>query len=132
MFTKLAATLDRIFRASIDWYKWRLRAFAPFTILKVSMELPRSPALAEQLQAFEQRCRDRGITLTVQRRTIAESVLQRHDHPTADQIYEDVKTRAPEISRATVYRTLETLVEMGAIQRAHYLGPSSRFDANVG
>lgn len=95
------------------------------------MAIQRSAAFEEQLRSFEQRCRDKGISLTVQRRTIAEIVMQRHDHPTTDQIYEDVRTQAPEISRATVYRTLETLVEIGAIRRAHYLGPASRFDANV-
>lgn len=95
------------------------------------MPLLRSPDLAEKLQSFEKLCRERGFPLTVQRRIIVEAVLGREDHPTADRIYEEVKKRVPEISRATVYRTLEALVEMGAIRRAHYLGPASRFDANT-
>lgn len=92
----------------------------------------RTPELADQLRAFEEMCRESGFPLTVQRRVILECVLQRHDHPTADQVHEDVRARVPEISRTTVYRTLETLVQLGAIRRAHYLGPASRFDANTG
>jgi Fur family peroxide stress response transcriptional regulator len=93
---------------------------------------PRSPELAGQLRAFEQRCRESGFPLTIQRRVILECVLQRHDHPTADQIHEEVRASVPEISRTTVYRTLESLVQLGAIRRAHHLGPASRFDANTG
>lgn len=92
----------------------------------------RSPDLADQLRAFEEMCRESGFPLTVQRRVILECILQRHDHPTADQVHEEVRARVPEISRTTVYRTLEALVQMGAIRRAHHLGPASRFDANVG
>jgi Fe2+ or Zn2+ uptake regulation protein len=88
------------------------------------MMLLRSPELADQLRAFEQRCRENGFPLTIQRRVILECVLQRHDHPTADQIHEEVRARVPEISRTTVYRTLEALVQLGAIRRAHHLGPA--------
>jgi|EndMetStandDraft_4_1072995.scaffolds.fasta_scaffold289719_1 Fur family transcriptional regulator, peroxide stress response regulator len=91
----------------------------------------RSPDLADQLRAFEEMCRQSGFPLTVQRRVILECVLQRHDHPTADQVHEEVRARVPEISRTTVYRTLEALVQMGAIRRAHHLGPASRFDSNT-
>jgi Fur family peroxide stress response transcriptional regulator len=91
----------------------------------------RSPDVADQLRAFEEVCRQSGFPLTVQRRVILECILQRHDHPTADQVHEDVRARVPEISRTTVYRTLESLVQMGAIRRAHHLGPASRFDANT-
>ena len=91
----------------------------------------RSPDLANQLRAFEEMCRQNGFPLTVQRRVILECVLQRHDHPTADQVHEEVRARVPEISRTTVYRTLEALVQMGAIRRAHHLGPASRFDSNT-
>ena len=107
------------------------RYVAVFPILTEAMP-SRSPELAEQLRAFEDMCRQSGFPLTVQRRVILECVLQRHDHPTADQVHEEVRARVPEISRTTVYRTLEALVQMGAIRRAHHLGPASRFDANTG
>jgi Fe2+ or Zn2+ uptake regulation protein len=91
----------------------------------------RSPELAERLRAFEERCREAGFPLTVQRRVILETMLLRDDHPTAEQIYDTLQARVPEISRATVYRALESLVQLGAIGRAHHLGPAARFDANA-
>lgn len=92
----------------------------------------RTPELANRMRAFEERCRDAGFPLTVQRRVILETILLRNDHPTADQIHEALPARVPGISRATVYRTLESLVQLGAIGRAHHLGPATRFDANAG
>jgi Fur family peroxide stress response transcriptional regulator len=92
----------------------------------------RSPEVAERLRAFEECCREAGLLLTVQRRVILEAVAQRDDHPTADQIYKTIQAQVPEISRATVYRVLESLVQLGAIGRAHHLGPAARFDSNTG
>ncbi len=42
-----------------------------------------------------------------------------------------VRTRLPRISLGTVYRNLELLTEMGAIQRLEVGGPESRFDGNA-
>ena len=72
----------------------------------------RSPEVAERLRAFEECCREAGFPLTVQRRVILEAVAQRDDHPTADQIYKTIQAHVPEISRATVYRVLEALVQL--------------------
>jgi Fur family peroxide stress response transcriptional regulator len=91
----------------------------------------RSPKVAEKLRAFEDCCRAAGFPLTVQRRVILETMVSRDDHPTAEQIYEAVQERVPEISRATVYRVLESLVQLGAIGRAHHLGTAIRFDSNT-
>jgi Fur family transcriptional regulator, peroxide stress response regulator len=92
----------------------------------------RSPELAARLRAYEVRCKEAGFPLTVQRRVILEMIALRDDHPTADQIYEMIQARVPEISRATVFRTLLSLIQLGVIGRAHHLGPGNRFDANVG
>ena len=92
----------------------------------------RSPQLAEVLRVFEDRCREVGFQLTVQRRVILEAVLLRDDHPTAEQICDTIRAQVPEISRGTVYRTLNSLVQLGAIRRAHHLGPATRFNSNTG
>jgi Fur family peroxide stress response transcriptional regulator len=82
--------------------------------------------------AFAPRFRQHGLPLTVQRRAILEALLRREDHPTAEQIFADVKTRIPEVSRTTVYRVLETLVELGLARKASHLGAAARFDPNTG
>lgn len=80
---------------------------------------------------FEELCRQKGVPLTVQRRVILQAVLERGDHPSADQIYDAVKGRIPDLSRTTVYRVLDTLVSFGLIGRAHHQGSAARFDAKV-
>jgi Fur family peroxide stress response transcriptional regulator len=87
--------------------------------------------IQQRLQQFESLCRERGLPLTVQRRDILKAVLERDDHPSADQIYESVKDRIPGLSRTTVYRVLETLVGLGVIQRLHHPGANARFDGRI-
>ncbi|HEX6110968.1 MAG TPA: transcriptional repressor [Geminicoccaceae bacterium] len=91
----------------------------------------RSPEFAEVLRDFEDRCRRAGFQLTVQRRVILEAMLLRNDHPTAEEIFDSVRARVPEISRGTVYRTLDSLVQLGTIRRAHHPGSVVRFDSNT-
>lgn len=66
--------------------------------------------------------------MTVQRRVILDELVRRKDHPTADQIYDSVRDRLPEISRTTVYRVLDTFVKVGAIQKVLHPGAVARFD----
>jgi Fur family peroxide stress response transcriptional regulator len=83
------------------------------------------------LDKFEQICRRKGLPVTIQRRVVLEVLLGREDHPTADQIFEEVKVRAPGISRTTVYRVLETLVRLGVARTVCSPGASLRFDPNI-
>jgi Fur family peroxide stress response transcriptional regulator len=87
--------------------------------------------IAEKLREFEALCRREGLPLTVQRRTILEALLEREDHPTADQVFEMVESRVAGVSRTTVYRALETLVRLGVIRRIHHPGTSARFDGKT-
>ncbi|MDD6202370.1 MAG: transcriptional repressor [Lachnospiraceae bacterium] len=50
-----------------------------------------------------------------QRQLILDTVMSRCDHPTADQIYLDVRAKDDRISRGTVYRNLGVLSENGEI-----------------
>jgi Fur family peroxide stress response transcriptional regulator len=85
----------------------------------------------QRIEQFETLCRERGLPLTVQRRATLEVVLERDDHPSADQVYEAVRERIPDLSRATVYRALETLVGLGVIRRLHHPGAGARFDGKI-
>jgi len=69
-----------------------------------------------------------GLVLTLQRRVIWEAFHARTDHPTADTIFEAVKDSHPGLSRTTVYRTLETFVELGLADRLAHPGIAVRFD----
>lgn len=83
-----------------------------------------TPGLAD----LEAACRRHGLPLTVQRRVVLEALAGRTDHPTADQLLVDVRTRMPGVSRTTVYRVLETLVRLGLAVKTCTPGSTVRFD----
>jgi Fur family transcriptional regulator, peroxide stress response regulator len=85
----------------------------------------------KKFKLLESLCRRRRLPVTVQRRVILDALLDRDDHPTVDQVFEQVKTRIPGVSRTTVYRTLETLVELGVAQKTNHFEAVARFDGNT-
>ncbi|MGE0786554.1 MAG: Fur family transcriptional regulator [Sandaracinaceae bacterium] len=66
--------------------------------------------VAEQLRA-------NGINPSMQRLAIAEVVLTTEAHPSADQVWSEVRARFPMVSRATVYNTLNLFVEKGLLRQ---------------
>lgn len=84
-----------------------------------------------RLERFETLCREQGLSLTVQRRATLRAVLESEDHPTADDVYERIKGRVPGVSRTTVYRVLDTLVNIGVIGKVCHPGAAARFDPKV-
>ena len=67
---------------------------------------------------------------TKQRRVICEIVMNRRDHPSADEIYSDVHENDRRISKATVYRNLNILSLEGDIQRVKVPG-ADRYDSTL-
>ena len=61
--------------------------------------------------------RQRGFRITPQREMIIQIIAHSDTHLTAEQIYAQVSLRTRALNLATVYRTLELLVETGAISR---------------
>jgi Fur family peroxide stress response transcriptional regulator len=83
---------------------------------------------SSKIAVLEAACRQHGLPLTVQRRVILEALAGRDDHPTADEIWEAVRVRLPEVSRTTVYRVLEALVRLGLAVRICSPGTGARFE----
>ena len=65
---------------------------------------------------------------TIQRSLILDAVNKLHNHATADEIYDAVIIEHPNISKATVYRNLNTLSEMGEIRKLEIPGGADRYD----
>lgn len=63
--------------------------------------------------------RQAGLRLTPQRLAICQQLINNAEHPSAQQIYEELRPQYPSLSLTTVYNTLEALVGLGAI---HTLG----------
>jgi Fe2+ or Zn2+ uptake regulation protein len=73
----------------------------------------------DRLEDILGRLRERGGRVTMPRRAIITALLQADDHVTADALVDAVRTAQPEIHLSTVYRTLETLTELGVINHVH-------------
>jgi Fur family peroxide stress response transcriptional regulator len=82
----------------------------------------------ERLDRFEKACRERGMPITVQRRSIYQAALELGTHPTADEVHAALAPHLPQISRTTVYRTLETLHQIGVITKVSHPGGVIRYD----
>jgi Fe2+ or Zn2+ uptake regulation protein len=78
-----------------------------------------------------QRLRDRGWRLTVQRRVVAEVLAGDHVHLTADAVHSRAQLVLPEISLATVYNTLNELVDMGEVLEVSTGDGPKRYDPNT-
>jgi Fur family transcriptional regulator, iron response regulator len=75
--------------------------------------------------------RERGIQPSAQRVAVADYVLNTCDHPSADTVASKVRRKFPIISRATVYNTLNLMVEKGLLQEFVLDDGKTVFDANV-
>ncbi len=68
------------------------------------------------------------MRLTKQRKIILERLKQSRRHPTAVQIYDEVRSELPNISLGTVYRNLDILSKEGIISKIETCGDQKRFD----
>jgi Fe2+ or Zn2+ uptake regulation protein len=75
--------------------------------------------------------RERGVQPSAQRVAVADYVLNTCDHPSADKVALEVRRKFPIISRATVYNTLNVLVEKGLLREFVLDDGKTVFDANV-
>lgn len=70
-------------------------------------------------ETLAQRLRATGVRLTPQRLAIYRALVERDDHPTAQQLHAALGGSLPSLSPATVYNTLQLLLDHGLI---HELG----------
>ncbi len=73
-------------------------------------------ALAEREQ-FVRYIRAHGMRLTPERLALLDEIYRQHGHIDAEEILDGLRTAGQKVSRATVYRNLDLLVEIGLVQR---------------
>ncbi len=74
---------------------------------------------------------EKGLKVTPQRVVITDFLVHTEAHPHADEVYEAVKDRLPACSRATIYNTLNTLVDSGVVCAISTEPGKTRYDANM-
>ncbi len=80
------------------------------------------------LHALQQK----GCRLTEPRRALVEVLAEEPHHLNHTEILERARSKYPDIGRATVYRTLELLVELGLLQVTFLGDATQRFIVPVG
>lgn len=75
--------------------------------------------------------RSRPQRYTEQQRDMVRFIFSQHDHFDADQLIDDMKKSGFQVSRATVYRTLNKLVDAGLLRRLD-IGPRMCYEHDYG
>ncbi len=81
--------------------------------------------MAEQLL---HRCEARGIRLTGQRKAVVSALEKSTDHPSVEELHKRAIRLDPNVSIATVYRTVKLLEEIGMIERHEFGDGRARFE----
>ncbi|SMX22013.1 Fur family transcriptional regulator [Boseongicola aestuarii] len=74
------------------------------------------------------RCEAKGLRLTEQRRTIAGVLEEADDHPDVEELYARASAVDPNISLATVYRTVKLFEEAGILERLDFRDGRARYE----
>jgi len=88
-------------------------------------------AVEESADLLRERMKDAGVRVTPQRLEIFRAVWGSQNHPAAEDVWKDVRTRAPGVSLDTVYRALRLFEDMNLVYRVNMDSRHARFDANM-
>ena len=86
--------------------------------------------MSQQIEQFISDCKGKGLSVTYQRLAVFKCLMNCKNHPTAEEIFTQVKIEHPTISLATVYKNLEVLAAKNIISKVTPLHNSVRFDGN--
>ena len=80
------------------------------------------------MSKIEDKCKQRGVRLTDQRRLIAKVMSQSSDHPDVDELHKRVSKIDEKVSIATVYRTVKLFEESEIIEKHDFKGGKARYE----
>ena len=75
-----------------------------------------------------ERCEAKGLRMTGQRRVIAGILEQADDHPDVEELYGRASKQDPNISLATVYRTVKLFEEAGILEKLEFRDGRARYE----
>ena len=77
---------------------------------------------------IEDRCAQKGLRMTEQRRVIARVLEGSDDHPDVEDLYARASEEDPRISIATVYRTVKLFEEAGILEKLEFGDGRARYE----
>ena len=80
------------------------------------------------MSKIEDKCEEKGVRLTDQRRLIAKVMSQSSDHPDVDELHQRISKIDEKVSIATVYRTVKLFEESGIIEKHDFRGGKARYE----
>jgi Fur family peroxide stress response transcriptional regulator len=90
-----------------------------------------SPAEKKLNNDLGERLNTGGFRFTPQRQHVYDVLLQKRDHPTAEEVFIRSKRTMPDISMATVYNCLDALVKCGLVRLVQLERGATRFCPNM-
>ena len=84
------------------------------------------------ISRIEQRCIDKNMKMTDQRRVIARVLSDSADHPDVEEVYRRATAIDPHISIATVYRTVRLFEEADILERHDFGDGRARYEEAAG
>ncbi len=83
-----------------------------------------------RFQQLVAKLKERGYRATPQRIALLKIIAASAGHPSATQIYEQMRRHFPTTTLATVYKTLTLLKGMGEVLELEFSGAENRYDGN--
>lgn len=80
------------------------------------------------MNRLEKLCIEKGMRMTEQRRVIARVLSAADDHPDVEELYRRASQADPNISIATVYRTVRLFEEAGILERHDFRDGRARYE----
>ena len=67
---------------------------------------------------FREFLKEKNLKLTKPRKIILEEVFKNHEHFNVDSLYDQIRKKHKDVSRATIYRTMPLLIESGLLKQS--------------
>jgi Fur family ferric uptake transcriptional regulator len=93
----------------------------------------REPISAQEVQArFRRFLAERQLRVTRERLAILDEIFTTHHHLEVEELYQRLVAKQESVSRATLYRTLDLLVESGLVRRTRFDSDTFKYEPSYG
>jgi Fur family peroxide stress response transcriptional regulator len=82
----------------------------------------------QRLEQMIAALKEHGLRVTPQRLAVLGILARRDDHPSVEQVYQEVRRDFPTTSLATVYKIVTLLKELGQVLELGFADAGSRYD----